>query len=55
MYVNISPITLSRDIAPNPQPKEGFFRIKNNRDPKNYLYIDGKQNRCYVYHFNTLF
>ncbi|KAG2229708.1 hypothetical protein INT48_004225 [Thamnidium elegans] len=41
LYVNISPITLSRDSNPNPQTKEGFFRIKNARDPKNYLYIDG--------------
>ncbi|KAG2212468.1 hypothetical protein INT46_008005 [Mucor plumbeus] len=41
MYLNISPITLSRDSNPNPQSKEGFFRIKNARDPKNYVYIDG--------------
>jgi hypothetical protein len=41
LYVNISPITVSRDSNPNPQSKEGFFRIKNARDPKNYLYIDG--------------
>lgn len=40
--MNISPITISRDSNPNPhQSKEGFFRIKNARDPKNYVYIDG--------------
>jgi hypothetical protein len=42
LYVNISPITISRDSNPNPQAKAGFFRIKNARDPKNYVYIDGK-------------
>ncbi|KAI8360778.1 hypothetical protein BD560DRAFT_491673 [Blakeslea trispora] len=41
MYLSISPITISRDSNPNPQSKQGFFRIKNARDPKNYLYIDG--------------
>lgn len=32
---------MSRDSNPNPQSKQGFFRIKNARDPKNYVYIDG--------------
>ncbi|KAI9475562.1 MAG: hypothetical protein EXX96DRAFT_506047 [Benjaminiella poitrasii] len=49
MYLNISPITLSRDDSPSPNPPHnqqqqqstGFFRIKNVRDPKNYVYIDG--------------
>ncbi|CAO3610069.1 unnamed protein product [Mucor hiemalis] len=41
LFVSISPITASRDSNPNTQSKEGFFRIKNARDPKNYLYIDG--------------
>ena len=41
LYVNISPITASRDSNSNPQSKQEFFRIKNARDPKNYLYIDG--------------
>ncbi|KAI8065374.1 uncharacterized protein B0P05DRAFT_589949 [Gilbertella persicaria] len=41
LYLNISPITMSRDSNPNPQFKQGYLRIKNARDPKNYLYIDG--------------
>lgn len=51
MYLNISPITLSRDSNPNPQSKEGFFRIKNARDPKNYVYIDGTLHEyIYIYY-----
>jgi hypothetical protein len=55
MYLNISPITLSRDSNPNPQSKEGFFRIKNARDPKNYVYIDGKiTHLMYIYYCKSL-
>ncbi|KAI8968020.1 hypothetical protein BDF20DRAFT_203466 [Mycotypha africana] len=41
MYLNISPITISRDSNPTSQSTEGLFRIKNARDPKNYVYVDG--------------
>ncbi|KAI8885057.1 hypothetical protein K501DRAFT_284510 [Backusella circina FSU 941] len=41
LYVNISPITISRDSNPSTQLKQTFFRTKNARDPKNYVYIDG--------------
>ncbi|SAM01789.1 hypothetical protein [Absidia glauca] len=40
MYVTISPITWTRDSNPNTTTKRGNFRMKNARDPRNYLYID---------------
>lgn len=53
MYMNISPITLSRNIASAPQPKAGFFRVKDERDPKNYIYIDGNKEICTIASFLT--
>lgn len=41
-YVNLSPITLSRNISPD-QPNEEYFRIKRTRDLKNCVFIDGKR------------
>ncbi|KAI9307239.1 hypothetical protein BJ944DRAFT_238031 [Cunninghamella echinulata] len=40
MYVTISPITWTRDSNPNTSLKRNNFRMKNARDPRNYLYID---------------
>ncbi|CAO3595340.1 unnamed protein product [Absidia cylindrospora] len=40
MYVTISPITWTRDSNPNPTARRGHFKMKNARDPRNYLYID---------------
>ncbi|KAG1054268.1 hypothetical protein G6F43_003711 [Rhizopus delemar] len=40
-YVNISPITLSRNINTNNQPNEEYFRAKRIRDTKNSVFIDG--------------
>ncbi|ORZ07569.1 hypothetical protein BCR42DRAFT_150196 [Absidia repens] len=40
MYVTISPITWTRDSNPNPTTRRGHFKMKNARDPRNYLYID---------------
>lgn len=41
-YVNISPITLSRNINTHNQPNEEYFRAKRIRDTKNCVFIDGK-------------
>ncbi|KAI8376427.1 uncharacterized protein BYT42DRAFT_386187 [Radiomyces spectabilis] len=40
MHVNISPITWTRDSNPNPCKKQAPFRIKNARDPRNFIFID---------------
>ncbi|KAF7732780.1 hypothetical protein EC973_000053 [Apophysomyces ossiformis] len=51
MHVNISPITWTRDSNPNPNTKRGPFRVKNARDTRNYIYIDGKQ----IYYDDRMF
>ncbi|KAG1250811.1 hypothetical protein G6F68_012610 [Rhizopus microsporus] len=40
-YVNISPITLSRNINTHNPPNEEYFRAKRIRDTKNSVFIDG--------------
>ncbi|KAI8344725.1 hypothetical protein BC941DRAFT_508242 [Chlamydoabsidia padenii] len=41
MYVTISPLTWTRDCNPNPTTRRSQFKIKNGRDPHNFLYVDG--------------
>lgn len=41
MYVNVSPITWTRESYVDPSSKKAFIRTRNVRDRGNYLYIDG--------------
>jgi hypothetical protein len=42
MYITISPLTWTRDCNPNPTTRRSQYKMKNGRDPRNFLYVDGK-------------
>lgn len=41
MYINVSPITWTRETYSDPSSKRSFMRTRTVRDQGNFLYIDG--------------
>jgi hypothetical protein len=52
LYITSSPLTICGDVNPSLKTRDGFYRIRNGRDTKNFLYIDSKVKSNLIIYFH---